>query len=285
MNQWTAPDTWNYELNNGFKNTITLPAPTFGLESFYVFSLAKAGSTLLNDIFLQLNAQLGIAEVDLPSHFVSCGIPALAQNPEKTIHGWGESPDFANFYLDKGYCYRGYRFLPGHMYPLCKAISSRSILLVRDPRDCLTSQYFSLRYSHQIAQGSAGSKMSTIRNRLAEMEVDEAVRTLAPLYRAQMNAYRTHLPHPALLFRYEDVIFNKSQLISTILDFLDRPLESSALESILNRVDVIPDKEKPSEHVRKVKPGDHKEKLQPETIKFLDTILAEELAFYGYNAS
>jgi hypothetical protein len=45
---------------------------------------------------------------------------------------------------------------------------------------------------------------------------------------------------------------------------------------------VIPAEENPTEFVRKVVPGDHREKLGIATIRRLDEMLADEMATFGY---
>jgi hypothetical protein len=54
------------------------------------------------------------------------------------------------------------------------------------------------------------------------------------------------------------------------------------LEQILGWADVMPEEEKPTAFVRKVRPGDHRDKLDAATIARLNEIFAEEIAKYGY---
>ena len=85
------------------------------------------------------------------------------------------------------------------------------------------------------------------------------------------------------IWRYEDVIFSKVLWVKDMLRFLGmEPPPADVLSEIIRPFDVFPDDEKPEEHIRQVKPGDHKAKLASATIERLSERFAPVLKMYGY---
>jgi len=84
------------------------------------------------------------------------------------------------------------------------------------------------------------------------------------------------------LFRYEDVILNKAQLMRDICTHFHWPIDEVLIGQILSWADVIPTEERPAEFVRRVLPGDHKNKLSPDVIARIDDILGDSLQVFGY---
>jgi hypothetical protein len=54
------------------------------------------------------------------------------------------------------------------------------------------------------------------------------------------------------------------------------------MDAILAQVDEVPDSEDQKRFVRRVIPGDHRNKLQPETIKRLNNQLRESMFHFDY---
>ena len=84
------------------------------------------------------------------------------------------------------------------------------------------------------------------------------------------------------IFRYEDIIFEKARWISEICSFFEWSISSDQVKLILGWADIVPEKEDPTMFVRRVRPGDHREKLSPHTISRLNEIFGSELTEYGY---
>ena len=79
----------------------------------------------------------------------------------------------SRIFLDRGYCYGGFRFLPESFeIPILGQV--KSLLLVRDPRDMLVSHYFSTRSSHP----APGSK-STLTTSMKEMPQKDVAQTIS----------------------------------------------------------------------------------------------------------
>jgi hypothetical protein len=55
------------------------------------------------------------------------------------------------------------------------------------------------------------------------------------------------------------------------------------IREIAQRFDIFPGQEDPSAHIRKVTPGDYKQKLKPETIAQLNDFFQDILSRYQYS--
>jgi hypothetical protein len=172
--------------------------------------------------------------------------------------------------------------------------SARAFTMIRDPRDCLVSMYFSFLGSHPAPASftPAQKKAWNAQKQKAREEtpIDSYVLQKAPGYKSNLLAIiafsgQTNTPR---IIRYEDFILDKLGLCQEITRFLcDSALDpidvsSLNLEDIAKERDLIPENERPNQHVRKAIPGDHIDKLNPETINQLNTIFAEVLLQYKY---
>jgi hypothetical protein len=92
----------------------------------------------------------------------------------------------------------------------------------------------------------------------------------------------TNLPAHRL-YRYEDVIFDKLTWTQDMLDYLKFDVPARLVEAVVARNDIVPDDEAPLEHIRHVTPGDHRHKLQPQTIAALNEVFGGVLERFGYD--
>ena len=127
--------------------TFSVPEPA-NVNSFFVFSLPKAGSTLLMRIMADVCNVLGIPVIDLPTRLFNLDIrPAELTS------------DINSLWQNQGYAYVGFRlFFPQMTFDFSK---TKNILLVRDPRDMLVSYYFSMRYCLSCCSKAGGRRSFT----------------------------------------------------------------------------------------------------------------------------
>jgi hypothetical protein len=71
-------------------------------------------------------------------------------------------------------------------------------------------------------------------------------------------------------------------MVREIVSFFGWKCEDERIARLLAEVDVRPAAENAHAFIRKVTPGDHAEKLSPETIEFLNRELADVLTAFGY---
>lgn len=257
------------ETTSGRSFTFSFPEPA-KCPSFFVFSLPKAGSTLLNNIMGEVCYNLNIPVINLPTKIFNIGIvPNELTNDVNRV--WRES----------GYAYLGFRnFWPTLGFDFTK---TKNILLVRDPRDILVSLYFSLKYSHKIPDDHP---MLKHRKLYSKIGIDEAVLKEALKFKNQFHIYLKNLGSTSTtrVYRYEDVVFRKREWLVDILDFLGLKLDCRKIQAIADKYDVRPDKEDPQKHIRQVTPGNYKAHLSQKTIDRLDEIFWDEMDIFNYHS-
>jgi hypothetical protein len=181
-----------------------------------------------------------------------------------------------------GFAYGSFRYLP---WPLPTFAAGRTVMLLRDPRDALTSLYFSIAYSHRPPGSAQGQKLlRKFEARRADARagsIDGFVLREAPGHLRAIEKTMANLPAHRL-YRYEDVIFDKLAWTHDMLDFLKLDVPGRLVEAVVARNDIVPDAEAPLEHIRHVTPGDHRNKLQPQTIEALNELFGRVMGKFGY---
>jgi hypothetical protein len=261
---------------NGQRCAFTVPPPgDESKSSVFLLGLPKAGSTLLNRIMRPLTERCGLTFVAVQEVLRDIGV-----RPQ-------DYPDDINqVFAPRGYAFGGFRSLPGEM-TLPAFAAGRTVLLVRDPRDMLTSLYFSLAVSHRPPGQGAGGQLAESfeqkRELLNSTPIDEFVLDSARIVAGQFRQVETKLVDiQHKLYRYEDIIFDKLAWTRDMLNYLGLEPRPVQVERVVAQNDVRPVSEDVSQHVRKVAPGDHRDKLKPETIAQLTEALAPVLTRYGY---
>jgi hypothetical protein len=254
-----------------------LPRPQPGQPAIFVFSIAKSGSTMLNRAFEIICREADVPDTNLPGFFFRAGI----SRKEWVNYDLGSV-------ITDGYCHRGYRYLPSflHGHPLLK--SRKSVLLLRDLRDAATSQYFSKKYEHPVpgrGKGERAEKFLREREKLQTVSIDEQVFNFARSYVKTWREYVDHLPIEeglAKVYRYEDQIFEKKAFFRDVLDHFELDVSESIIDEAVAAVDIFPDEERVDKRARVVKPGNHREKLEPKTIDALNEQFREYLTALDY---
>ncbi len=193
--------------------------------------------------------------------------------------------DVGSVFVDRGYCYGGFRCFP--LYPVPILDSAKTIWLVRDPRDMLVSHYFSLAQSHVMPSGEPGAmeRFRAERERARTMSPDDWVSEnyawqLLSLegYFAQGFTRRSNVA----IYRYEDVIFRKKEWLSDIVAWYGWDVPAGVIGDIAARHDIVPDAERPAEHVRQVRPGNYRAHLTEDTLSRVEPIFRHYMQALGY---
>jgi hypothetical protein len=179
----------------------------------------------------------------------------------------------------------------------------RIILHLRDPRDVLTSMFYSYCYSHVgELPGNTGYRQD-----IAERGIDEFVLAMSTaatppligdygtgnhlwdLAGNVLNRYQQYVQHllkrpNVQLVTYEQLVTDPQAWLHKIAPVFD-PRHSSELErevlEVLTRTDAGT-REDVWSHKRQVLPGNHRQKLLPQTIARLNDLYAEPLRLLGY---
>jgi len=157
------------------------------------------------------------------------------------------------------------------------------ILHLRDPRDVLVSMFYMYGYAHngQIA-GYSGC-----RKEVADKGIDDFVLTMttgiphierygtgqSSLMGNVLERYESYIANllyrPNVTFiKYEEMVNDFPTWIHKLLDVFEPPNKNSIADVFIKRakVEFSGKREDKWEHIRKITPGDYKEKLKPETI-------------------
>lgn len=242
----------------------------------FAFSIHKAGSSLMHSMIQGVCRAAAIPAANIPDLMFLEGVD------ERT---WRHDPRLLSLISD-GRVYYGFRsfpeFLlaPDSLLPRCK-----SVLLVRDPRDALVSQYFSFggkHFSHALPKENADRIMHESQ-KTEHLDIDTYVLKSAPVHLAKLHSYASNLNFASTLVRrYEDIYFDKHTFLREIFDYFGILVPAKILDRVATQRDIRPETEDPGKHIRKGLPGDHREKLLPRTISRLNEIFAETCRRYGY---
>jgi hypothetical protein len=245
-----------------------------GQPAFFAFGVRKSGSSVMNQMVSALAKMNRVNYVDVAGQLFAKGVGVSAWQNDAAVGGL----------LHGGNLYGGFRNAPLGIvqHPLVRA--SRKVLLVRDPRDALVSEYFSNAYSHSIPKdGETRELMLAQRDAALRASVGDYVKCMAPALRETLREYAGFLDTPGMrLYLYEQAIMDKRWFLQDLCAHFGWTVSEVQLGQILGWADVRPDQENPTKFIRKVTPGDHREKLDQATIESLNEIFAEELLRFGY---
>jgi len=251
------------------------------VHKYFAFSLHKAGSTLFYTLLRyaahasqKVNCGKRMAYISIPEKLVRSGVPEAVLFDENFT-----SPVDLD---QKDTIYGGFHFVPGMLNE--QILSNAGVMmLVRDPRDILTSLYYSVAISHRLPHGEAGREMKAFRDSILNTAIDDFV-----LKQARMATWVERLDRLSGMkdrgktWRYEDVIFDKARWLDEMLAYLNLDVPRGRRRHIIQREDVVPTADRPGQHVRQVTPGDHRRKLKPETIDELNSLFKKFINLWNY---
>jgi hypothetical protein len=242
--------------------------------AWFVFGLRKCGSSIMNAMATALAETNGANFVDVAGKLFSQGVSVPTWQNDRRMQAL----------LHGGNLFGGFRNAPLGLLDHPLLVNGPKALLVRDPRDALVSDYFSSAFSHSLPSGGDEREvLLTARSRALQATIGEWAIRRAPGFRQTMRDYDAFLELPGLrVYRYEEAIMDKRWFLLDLCEHFGWQVSPVLLEQILGWADVMPEEEKPTAFVRKVRPGDHRDKLDAATIARLNEIFAEEIAKYGY---
>ena len=253
-------------------------------RNIIAYTTHKAGSMVLHRILKD------ICELNRIRYYS----PSKAQLPFDRMFAGDD------FIAKKGGCFGPIRF-----FVPTKAIADASVILhLRDPRDVLVSMFYSYCYMH------AGEieAHTGYRKEVAEAGIDRFVLDMVGEAFYEYHGdygigsrYKQHvgtvldryerylselLSRPnTIAVSYEEMVLSFPSWLEKIVSAFDLkdPDETRAVVAARHANSVAAGEEDAWSHKRKVTPGDHREKLQSETIRRLDQIFAPVLDKLGYS--
>ncbi|EDX86885.1 Sulfotransferase domain superfamily [Synechococcus sp. PCC 7335] len=261
----------------------TLPAPHPNFSKAFAFSIHKAGSSLMMSLLTQYCKAI---------NFPSINISEVMFNEGIFDRDWFQLTELREV-INEGYLHLGFRALPEILNPNSEHMvvnprDYRACLLVRDPRDCLVSQYYSMGRSedssHVSPKKNTEAWLEFCRKQATNTIDDYALVNCEWLFTKFENYLAVVINNPNIrVFRYEDIYFDKLSFLIDMLEWFSIPIDQTVVEAVAKQNDIRPDEEDWSKHIRKGTPGDYREKLSAETTSKLTTYFAELMANYGYS--
>lgn len=184
-------------------------------------------------------------------------------------------------------------------------ISNYSIILhLRDPRDAMTSAYFSSTYSHTRSQGGFNPSDDQ-RKQWQDQGIDSFVLERAPKVRQRYaELCDTLLGRENVVFvRYEDMVSDYYTWLGRFLSaFAHVPAQKKSALALIRspknsldklqktfydkfKDDFLIEEEDVNRHKRQITPGDYRRKLSQESIDQLNREFGEVLPRMGYEAT
>lgn len=248
------------------------PATDPGQRSVAFVTMHKAGSTVADQILRLYAETIGLT----PANFAEAARSFDVQEGEFCIAN-------AAKVSQPGYYFGPFRGIyTGEMGGFG---DNRLIVLIRDPRDCICSSYFSLGWSHRVPpQGSNQEEFLERREKIRRRSIDQYARGSMRGYLRRLNVIRRIVDahDEVLLLKYETMVEHTGAWRAEIERFLGVTPDAGLEAALRERLDFSVDSEDPARHKRQVTPGDHQRKLEPATVALMNETLAPVLERFSY---
>jgi hypothetical protein len=243
------------------------------------FSLNKAATQYTGRILKQCAVENGMVPVSIHGYAFHTNFPYLdhltAEEMEKYRH----------IFKPNGYLYSVFG---GMIEGISELEKHKIVLMIRDFRDLLVSEYYSIAYSH-IAPYKLGNKYELFveqRTKARESSIDEYAVTESNRIYNTLQRYKTLLidKYPNVyITKYEDMINDFSGWLNNLLYNCELNIRPDFFTALLGKNERIkPKDEDVQRHMRKGKSGEYKEKLNRETIEYLNEKFSSMLLTFGY---
>jgi Sulfotransferase domain len=245
------------------------------------FSLNKAATQYTKNILRRCASQNRMVPVGIHDYAFNTDFPYLDYLSAT------EMQKYHHIFKPNGYLYSVFG---GMIEGIPELEKYRLILMTRDPRDLLVSEYYSIAYSHKVPD-PRGTKYDHFMNRrktAQSMTIDEFVLWDSDRIYGILQRYKTLLidryPH-TYVTTYEKMTADFQGWLNGLLDNCQLAIPNNLRQSLLDESDRLrPKEENIHNHRRKGRPEDYKEKLKPETIDQLNGKLVSLLEAFGYRS-
>lgn len=243
------------------------------------FSFNKAATQYVKSILVQCATEIGMIHAGMNEYAFDTTFPYLDHLTAD------EMKQYQHIFKKKGYLYSVF----GGMIENIQALEDYKVVLcVRDPRDMLVSNYYSMAFSHPIPDKSSSKYTGFMekRERARTSSIDHYVLNESIYFNNIFKKYHNLLLKPyenVYVAKYEDMVIDFSSWLDGLLCYCDLQISANLRNTIIaNNQKIKPTKEDLIKHLRKGMPGDYKEKLQDETIQHLNATFSTYLQVFGY---
>jgi hypothetical protein len=250
-------------------------------NSFTLLTMHKAGSSYAAQILKEVFERHGYSIVDLATAGYDRGVDEHDYVAEQ-----------AEFLCASDSFFGPFRGRSNCLAAQCSP--ARPIIHIRDPRDCVVSLYYSLRYSHAVPPGAVGARFLETRSNLERMSLDAYVQNFALcgamvdesfLPNLQLFRQLLEVKPDSILSRYEDMVMEFPDWLVSIAEQTGIEIDYEIVIDIVRRVDFLNTLrvvEDVNNHKRQVIPGDYKRKLSILSQKTLTDFFRDELRYFDY---
>lgn len=243
-------------------------------QSIIHLSFNKAATQHIKDVLSMMAINSGLKVAHLNGYAFATNLPFLDQMQEE------EFRKFEQAFYAEGYLYSSFGGPLDHLQALEKFLM---VVVARDPRDILVSNYFSLIYSHPEPYGDKLLEFRQNKELAREIGIDRFILEKAPAVLALMKRYRTGIlvRHPnSLVCFYEDMVSDYECWIAKLQEYVKLSLTDAQLQRLLTNQKAIRNntKENINQHVRSGKSGDFRQKLKPDTVVKLNDLFEAEIS-------
>lgn len=237
-------------------------------KSAIFFTVHKSASTFFNWYLNDLAKQTGHIYIDVNGYFVTQGQIGVQKQNETEFK--------QKIFKKTGFIYgplRNFIAVPDiENYPV--------VLVLRDPRDVLTSQYFSIKNTHPLLTLELIKRRKTAQT----ATIDEHVLSQSDRFVKTYTEYLNYIygKSNVLFIKYEELIVDFRSALNKINAHCGFELNQQQLDGLDKSDSFKPKTEDQLSHKRKISSGDHKEKLKPETIRVLNEKFKDILIRLNY---
>lgn len=241
------------------------------------FSMNKAATQYTKGILRRCATENGLTHAQIHDYASHSDFPYLDHlSAREMVH-------YQHIFKPLGYLYSVFG---GMIEGIPRLDSYRVILMIRDPRDVVTSNYFSVAYSHLPP---AGNKADGFHNAVAFAHQAGIDRYAIVASEHVLRVYQRYLDvlvgrHANVyITKYENMMADFPKWLNGVLDYCELEVSAALKQGLVDKAGKVrPKKENIARHARQATPGDHKRKLQPATIEHLDALFAGVLGKFEY---
>ena len=166
----------------------------------------------------------------------------------------------------------------------------RTVIMIRDPRDVLVSGFYSYGKSHATPKDrKKAGEFEAFREKVSRQSVDDFVLDMSENTRWRMQQYLDlqRSSESVCILRYEDMLADFQTWLNRLLEHCQWEISAATRQELLSSANEGQriSGENTTSHRRQVVPGDHRRKLQGETIERLNEQFAEILTAFDYSQS
>ncbi len=243
------------------------------------FSLNKSATQYIKSILSTCASKNGMVHVKIHDYAFNSDFPYLDSLSEI------EMKKYRHLFKEKGYLYSAFG---GMIEGIPNLEKYKIVFVVRDPRDILVSNYFSVAYSHVTPQitGNKFKSFRTSRTKAIDSSIDDHVLIESDILYKTFIRYQTLLLDKyrnVYITTYEKMVASFDGWLNDLIQYINLNVDHNVVQLLIDENNKKkPKNEDKSKHVRKGLPGDYKEKLKKETIEQLNRKFSQILERYHY---